>query len=113
MAEFHRKIETPATIALAKVPDPQNYGVVISKKGIVEKFLEKPKNPSSKYINSGLYLLSPEIFDYHPGPVFSMIETDLFPKLAKDKKLAAFKFQGKWADCGTWEKYEKTISAWR
>ena len=113
MAEFHRKIETPATIALAKVPDPQNYGVVISKKGIVEKFLEKPKNPSSKYINSGFYLLSSEIFDYHPGPVFSMIETDLFPKLAKDKKLAAFKFQGKWADCGTWEKYEKTISTWR
>ncbi len=32
------------------------------KKEIIQEFLEKPKNPPSKYINSGLYLFSPEIF---------------------------------------------------
>lgn len=94
MTEFHHKMKPVATIALAKVPDPQNYGVVLSDKGKVVKFLEKPKNPSSKYINSGLYLLEPEIFNYHPGPKFLMIEKNIFPKLAKEGNLAGFKFQG-------------------
>ena len=113
MKDFHQKKEVLATIALVKVKNPQDYGVVICKNGIVQKFLEKPKNPPSKYINSGLYIFSPKIFDYHPGPVFSMIETDLFPKLAKEKKLTGFKFNGKWTDCGNWQRYEKAIKTWR
>ncbi|MBZ9577522.1 nucleotidyltransferase family protein [Patescibacteria group bacterium] len=122
MNKFHQRLKTPATIALVKVPDPQHYGVVISKNGRVEEFLEKP-SPSqiskrnlegqANYINSGLYLLSPEIFNYHSGPQFSMIETDLFPKLAKEKKLAGFKFHDKWTDCGTWERYEKALREWK
>ena len=113
MIDFHQKFQKPATIALVKVPNPKDYGVVICKKGIVQEFLEKPKDSPTKYINSGLYLLSPEIFHYHPGPKFLMIEKDLFPKLAKEKKLAGFKFRGKWLDCGTWEKYEEALKKWR
>ena len=113
MNKFHQKLKTPATIALVKVQDPHHYGVVICKDGKVEEFLEKPKNPPSKYINSGLYLLSSEIFNYHPGPKFLMIETDLFPMLAKEKKLAGFKFQGKWADCGTFSRYEDALKNWQ
>jgi len=113
MEAFHKKTGKIATIALVKVKNPQDYGVVICKNGIVDKFLEKPKNPPSKYINSGLYMFSPEIFKYHPGPKFSMIEKDLFPKLAKKGELAGFKFQGKWTDCGTWSRYENSIKHWK
>ena len=113
MEAFHRKTGKIATIALVKVKNPQDYGVVICKNGIVDKFLEKPKNPPSKYINSGLYMFSPEIFKYHPGPKFSMIEKDLFPKLAKKGELAGFKFDGKWTDCGTWLRYENSIKTWK
>jgi len=112
MQNFHQKFKLPATIALVKVPDPQNYGVVICKNGIVKEFLEKPKDPPTQYISSGLYMLTPEIFNYHPGPEFSMIEKDLFPKLAKEKKLAGFKFNGKWMDCGTWERYSEALKNW-
>jgi len=124
MNKFHQKFKTSATIALVKVQDPQHYGVVICKNGKVKEFLEKPspaqiskkfwagKKSSLNYINSGLYLLSPEIFNYHKGPKFTMIEKDIFPKLAKEKKLAGFKFDGKWADCGTWERYEKALREW-
>jgi len=112
MAEFHRESKTPATIALVKVSDPQHYGVVVCQNGKVQEFLEKPENPPSNYINSGLYLFSPEIFNYHPGPKFLMTETDLFPKLTKENKLAGFQFQGKWMDTGTWEKYNRAISEW-
>jgi NDP-sugar pyrophosphorylase family protein len=113
MKKFHQKMEAPATIALVKVPDPHRYGVVLCERGLVQEFLEKPKRPSSKYINSGLYLLSPEIFNYHPGLKFSMIEKELFPKLAREKKLAGLKFNGKWMDCGTWERYEAALKRWR
>ena len=113
MQAFHKKIGKIATIALIKVKNPQDYGVVICKNGIVNKFLEKPKNPPSKYINSGLYIFSPEVFKYHPGPKFLMIEKDLFPKLAKKGELAGFKFQGKWTDCGTWARYESSIKNWK
>ncbi|MBZ9572253.1 nucleotidyltransferase family protein [Patescibacteria group bacterium] len=125
MKNFHQKKKTPATIALVKVPNPQDYGVVICKNGLVQEFLEKPspaqilkktwagKKSTTQYISSGLYLLSPEIFNYHPGPKFSMIEKDLFPKLAKEKKLTGFKFNGKWMDTGTFERYETAIRKWK
>ena len=113
MKDFHRKKEVLATIALVKVKNPQDYGVVICKNGIVQKFLEKPKNPPTKYINSGLYIFSPGIFDYHPGLKFSMIEINLFPKLAKKGELAGFKFNGKWMDTGTFSRYETAIKNWK
>lgn len=112
MNQFHNQRSVLGTVALVKVPNPQNYGVVVCKKGIIQEFLEKPKNPSSNYINSGLYLFSPEVFNYHPGSKFSMVEKNLFPKLAKEQKLAGFKFSGKWMDCGTFERYSKAIKNW-
>ncbi|MGB2762522.1 MAG: nucleotidyltransferase family protein [Minisyncoccales bacterium] len=123
MTSFYQKNQVPATIALVKVPNPEDYGVVVCESKIVKEFLEKPKNPSTNYINSGLYLLSPEIFNYlpcrridkagHKGPKFTMIETDIFPKLVQEKKINALKFQGKWTDCGTWERYSGALKKWR
>jgi NDP-sugar pyrophosphorylase family protein len=113
MADFHQKAKTIATIALVEVQNPQDYGVVLcDDSGLVKEFLEKPKNPLSNYINSGIYLLSPEIFKYHPGLNFSMIEKDIFPELAKEGTLAGFKHNGSWMDCGTWERYEIALNKW-
>ena len=126
MSRFHQKTGSLATIALVEVPDPQNYGVVLCQSGIIKEFLEKPQNPPSNYINSGLYLLSPDIFN-HPvcrstragrfvgrrEPKFLMTEIDLFPRLAKEGKLFACKFKGKWTDCGTWERYSRALKDWK
>ena len=113
MKEFHSQKPGIATVALVKVPNPQDYGVAICEQGMIKRFEEKPQNPSSNYISSGLYLLASEVLKYHPGNKFSMIEKDLFPKLAQEKKLAGFKFQGKWTDCGTWERYSKALNDWK
>lgn len=112
MAQFHNNLPVLGTVALLKVPNPQDYGVVVCRKGIVKDFLEKPKNPPTKYINSGIYLFSPEIFQYHPGPKFTMVETDVFPRLVKEQKLAGFKFKGKWMDCGNFVRYENAVKNW-
>ncbi|MCD6177961.1 nucleotidyltransferase family protein [bacterium] len=113
IADFHQKRPVLVTVALVKVKNPQDYGVVVCKNGIVCKFIEKPKNPPSYYISSGLYMCSPEIFEYHPGPKFSMIETDLLPRLVKESKVGGIKFQGKWIDCGTFQRYEEALRKWK
>jgi len=113
MIDFHKKVKAPATIALVKVKNPRDYGVAIYKNCFISKFLEKPKKPPSNYVSAGLYLFSPEIFSYHPGLKFLMIEKDILPKLAQEKKLAGFPFKGKWIDCGTWERYSDAIENWQ
>jgi len=111
--EFHEEKQVPATIALVKVENPEDYGVAICDNGLIKEFLEKPDDPPSHYISSGLYLLTPEVLDYHPGSKeFSMVEDDLFPKLAEEGRLAGFKFEGEWMDCGTWERYERALEKW-
>lgn len=110
MAEFHCSQNILATICSVYVPDPQNYGVIICENNRVKEFLEKPENPPSNYVNSGLYLFSPEILKNHPGPKFLMTEKDVFPVLAKENKLANFQYKGYWTDCGTWKRYGKALS---
>ena len=113
MGKFHSRKPGLATVALVEVPNPQDYGVAICEQEMIKEFLEKPENPPSKYISSGLYLLSPHVLQNHPGAKFSMIEKDLFPKLAKNNQLAGFKFRGKWTDCGTWDRYSQALKNWK
>jgi len=115
MVQFHEEKKRPATLALLKVPNPQNYGVVVCnfEEGTAKAFIEKPKDPPSEYINTGLYLFSPKIFNYHEGPKFIMIEKDIFPKLAERGELSAFAFKGKWMDCGTPERYQDAWDKWK
>lgn len=127
LAEHHEKNNAMATIAAVKVSNPKEYGVIVfsdkdgSPEGgdgtYIRTFLEKPENPPSNFISSGLYLLNPKVREYllpamERGDKFLMIEKDLFPKLAQDKKLLAFKSDGKWFDCGNLERWEKAIKEW-
>ena len=112
MADFHNRVNPIGTIALVQVPRPQEYGVVVCVSDMVKEFLEKPQHPPTNYISSGLYLLEPEVFKYHPGLQFTMIEKDIFPRLAQEQKLAGFKFKGRWTDCGTWDRYNNALEEW-
>ena len=56
-----------ATIALKPVENPLEFGIVITREdGSIERFLEKPTwgQVFSDTINTGIYVLEPEIFDY-------------------------------------------------
>lgn len=113
MINWHFKKGGIATVGLVKVRNPQVYGVAKIKGDKISEFIEKPKNPPSSYINSGLYILNPEIKNYFPKRAkFAMMENDLFPQLAKEGKLFGYKWQGKWMDTGTFERWEKAIKEW-
>lgn len=113
MIDWHFKKKALATVGLVKVKNPQDYGVAKINGDKISEFIEKPKNPPSSYINSGLYIMNPEIKSYYPQKAkFAMMENELFPKMAKEGKLFGYKWQGKWMDTGTFSRYELAIRNW-
>ena len=64
---FHKEKGSMATITLTRVDNPLEYGVVITDEdGRIRRFLEKPSwgEVFSDTINTGIYVLEPEIFQY-------------------------------------------------
>jgi len=112
--DFHNTHKPTATIALVRVKNPHEYGVPIMDGDAIAEFLEKPQNPPSDYVSSGLYVLNPAVLKYaDPARDFLMIERDVFPFLAKEKQLLGYKMENsRWYDCGTLERWEKAINEW-
>ncbi|MBN1923541.1 MAG: nucleotidyltransferase family protein [Nanoarchaeota archaeon] len=115
MIRAHFENDAIATIALASVSDPTRYGVAKLKGSKILEFIEKPKieQAPSNLINAGVYLFSPKIFDYVPDKIFSMIETEVFPKLIADKQFYGYVMGGQWLPAGTPDEYEAAIKEWR
>ena len=70
VVDFHDAKGALATIALKAVEDPLEFGIVITHEdGSIERFLEKPTwgQVFSDTINTGIYVLEPEIFDFIPA----------------------------------------------
>ena len=114
MFRQHKSSSALATVALTTVSDPSAYGVARLDGNKIIEFVEKPKKEEapSNLINSGFYILEPEIINYIPNG-FSMLEKDVFPKLAKEGKLFGYHFSGQWFDTGNMERYEKALKNWK
>ncbi len=117
MTAAHAEGRGLATIALVRVPNPEEYGVAVLDGPRIIKFLEKPKEPPTNLISSGLYLMEPAALSYlkshvQNGTEFLMLEKDLFPQLALGGKLTAYESAGRWYDCGSFERWERAIKEW-
>lgn len=107
--KFHKQKHSMVTIALKRVENPLEFGVVITdEEGQIERFLEKPTwgEVFSDTINTGIYVLEPEIFDYIPSDKMVDFSKDVFPQvLADGKPLFGFVTNGYWCDIGNYEQY--------
>jgi len=114
MLQLHKKNKAIATIALTKVEDSSHFGVAKLQEDKILEFIEKPKREEapSNWINSGYYILEPEVFDIVKEKDFAMMEKDIFPKLAKEGKLFGYRDNGQWFDTGTFESYERVKKEW-
>ncbi|HEX9079593.1 MAG TPA: mannose-1-phosphate guanyltransferase [Desulfuromonadaceae bacterium] len=109
--DFHSDNKAMATITLTSVKDPLQFGVVITdKERRITQFLEKPGwgEVISDTINTGIYVLEPEIFNYIPEGENFDFSQDLFPQmLANRDPLFGFPAKGYWRDIGNTDSYRE------
>ena len=63
VAEEFEKDSSSATILLCEVDNPSRFGIADVKDGKITKIIEKPKNPPTNLAVTGIYFLTPKIFD--------------------------------------------------
>jgi mannose-1-phosphate guanylyltransferase/phosphomannomutase len=110
--EFHKKKGSKATIILKKEPIPLEYGIVVTDDDDrIIRFFEKPSwgEVFSDTVNTGIYILEPEVFDYYKKGENFDFSKDLFPRLLKDN-VAMYGYVAKeyWSDIGDLDSYIKT-----
>lgn len=118
MVDYHEKCRqqngTVATVLLFEAPKNElhRFGIAKLKKqkgfNIIEEFVEKPENPPSNFASGGYYILDvKDILKYLPKERIK-VENSLFPKLAKQGKLAGFISDLPfWLDISTLQAYEE------
>jgi mannose-1-phosphate guanylyltransferase/phosphomannomutase len=111
IVKFHREHNALATIALKAVENPLEFGIVITREdGSIERFLEKPTwgEVFSDTVNTGIFVLEPEIFDWIAPGVPVDFSAEVFPQLLDaGKPLFGAVTEGYWEDVGTLEAYVK------
>jgi len=105
----HREKGAAATLALSADPAPLRYGLAVTdSEGWIRAFIEKPDWPRvvTDLVNTGIYVLSPRVFDYVPDTGACDFGKDLFPKLlAAGEGLYGLMMDGYWRDIGTPQDY--------
>lgn len=108
---FHETKQAKATIVLTHSKNPLAYGVVITADdGKITQFLEKPSwgEVFSDTINTGIYILEPEILDLIPFREEFDFSKNLFPYLLRnDLGLYGYIADGYWRDIGNLNEYQE------
>lgn len=108
---FHKEKQSKATLILTRVQNPIEFGVVITNKdGKICRFLEKPSTSEifSDTVNTGIYILEPEVLDYLPEGEECDFSKDLFPLLLeKEEPMYGYIAEGYWCDVGHLDAYRE------
>ena len=108
---FHREKGSVATLVLSRVSNPRDFGIVMTRPdGRIDRFLEKPDwgEVFSDTVNTGIYILEPEILDLIEARVNTDWSKDVFPKLLEaDAPMYGYVMEEYWCDVGTLEQYRE------
>lgn len=108
---FHNNTNAVVTIILKEVKYPLDYGVVVTDENQrVVAFQEKPSwdEVLSDKVNTGIYIMNPEVLNFCPQNNKFDISKNLFPILFKHKLiLSGYLTDSYWADMGKIEEYIK------
>ena len=110
--KFHRSKQSKATLILTRVPNPMEFGVVITEEDYrISRFLEKPSSSEifSDTVNTGTYILEPSVLDYLPAHKECDFSKDLFPLLLeKNEPMYGYIAEGYWCDVGQLDVYRES-----
>src|ERR671933_1559342 len=111
LVEAHREKGAAVTIGLKSVDNPLEFGIVVTDdEGRVERFLEKPSwgQVFSDTINTGIYVLEPEVLRHVPTDRPYDFAKELFPYLLEmGRPIYGFKLDGYWQDIGNLDQYRQ------
>lgn len=112
MLRCHRQHNLAATLGVYEVPDPTRCGIVTTNsEGVIEGFVEKPRDPASNLAFSGLMIATTTVLDLIPdGDSASDIGFHVLPKLAG--QMLAFHIRDYLIDVGTLETYQQAQATW-
>jgi mannose-1-phosphate guanylyltransferase / phosphomannomutase len=109
LMRFHKGNGALVTVALARVPDPLEFGIVIADDdGRIQRFLEKPTwgQVFSDTVNTGIYVMEPEVLAEVAAAEVVDWSGDVFPALVeRGAPVFGWVADGYWEDVGTHEAY--------
>jgi mannose-1-phosphate guanylyltransferase/phosphomannomutase len=111
--QFHRRKGALATLALKHVPNPHEYGVAVTDgEGRITEYFEKPDPAEvvSHTVNTGIYVLEPEVLDLMESDRRYDFSLDIFPRLLQQEVLFGHLSGGYWRDIGTIPSYLKAMA---
>jgi mannose-1-phosphate guanylyltransferase/phosphomannomutase len=111
LVRFHKEKGSAATIGLKSVENPLEFGIVVTDEdGRIERFLEKPSwsQVFSDTINTGVYVLEPEVLRHIPDDRPFDFSKELFPLLLEmGRPMYGYVMDGYWQDIGNLEQYRQ------
>ena len=111
MREFHLQRQAAATLGLYQVPDPSRCGVVsFDQQMVIREFVEKPSQPRSRWVFSGVMIGTMELIDQIPSRYPVDLGFDVLPRLVG--QMLAFPISDYLLDIGTPENYQRAQNTW-
>jgi len=111
LVKFHKDNGALVTVGLTRVPDPLEFGIIIvDDDGRIQRFLEKPTwgQVFSDTVNTGIYVMEPEVLAEVPAGEVVDWSHDVFPRLLeRGAPLYGWIADGYWEDVGALESYLK------
>lgn len=108
---YHEEKGAKATIVLTKAENPLQFGIVMTnEEGRITRFLEKPTwgEVFSDTINTGIYIIDPDVLDLIPYQKDFDFSKDLFPLMLRlGMPLYGYIASGYWQDIGNLEQYRE------
>ncbi len=109
LVAFHQQTGAMITVALARKPNVVEFGNVITAEGgRIERFIEKPTwgQVLSDTVNTGIYVMNPEVLDLVPADEKVDWSADIFPTLmASGEAIYGYVTDRYWEDVGTIDSY--------
>jgi mannose-1-phosphate guanylyltransferase/phosphomannomutase len=107
----HRERGAAVTIGLKSVENPLEFGIVVTDdEGRIERFLEKPSwsQVFSDTINTGIYVLEPEVLRHVPTDGPFDFSKELFPLLLEmGRPMYGYVFDDYWQDIGNLDQFRQ------
>jgi mannose-1-phosphate guanylyltransferase/phosphomannomutase len=111
LVAFHREKGASVTVGLVSVDNPLEFGIVVTDEdGRIERFLEKPSwgQVFSDTINTGIYVVEPEVLRHVPADGPYDFSKDLFPLLLEmGRPMYGCVLEGYWQDIGNLDQYRQ------